>query len=68
MWPTIKFLGTIFICFFAMIGALGAKNPFPLFAVAWGVWIIYLFSLRAKREKELDRERLIRDILEKLEK
>lgn len=36
MWPTIKFLGTIFISFIAMIGALGAENPFPLFAVAWG--------------------------------
>lgn len=68
MWSTIKFLGTILISFIAMIGALGADNPFPLFAVTWGIWIIYLFSLRAKREKELDRDRLIRDILDKLDR
>ncbi|MEB2774620.1 hypothetical protein SYJ56_04840 [Algoriphagus sp. D3-2-R+10] len=66
MWSIIKLLGTLFISFNAMIGALGAENPFPLFAVAWGVWIIYIFSLRAKRKKELDKERLIREILDKL--
>jgi len=66
MWSTIKFLGTLFISFTAMIGALGAENPFPLFAVAWGVWIIYILSLRAKRKEELDKERLIREILDKL--
>ncbi len=42
-----------------MIGALGAENPFPLFTVAWGVWIIYILSLRIKSKKELDKERLI---------
>ncbi|MBB6327850.1 hypothetical protein FHS59_003493 [Algoriphagus iocasae] len=39
MWLVIKFLGTVFISFIAMIRALGAENPFPLFAVAWGIWI-----------------------------
>ncbi|UZD21144.1 hypothetical protein [Algoriphagus halophytocola] len=53
MWPTIKFLGTVFISFFAMIGALGAENPLPLFAVAWGIWIIYIISLRSKRKMRL---------------
>jgi hypothetical protein len=66
MWSVIKFLGTVFISFIAMIGALGAENPLPLFAVAWGVWIIYLVSLRSRRKKELDKERLIREILDKL--
>ena len=66
MWPTIKFLGTIFISFIAMIGALGAENPFPLFAVAWGIWIICIGSLRSKRKKEIDKQRLIREILDKL--
>ncbi len=66
MWPTIKLLGTVFISFIAMIGALGAENPWPLFAVAWGIWIIYIVSLRSKRKRELDRERLIREILDKL--
>jgi ABC-type anion transport system duplicated permease subunit len=66
MWSFIKFLGTVFISFIAMIGALGAENPFPLFAVAWGIWILYIVSLRTKRKKELDRERLIREILDKL--
>ncbi|UZD22320.1 hypothetical protein PBT90_02585 [Algoriphagus halophytocola] len=66
MWATIKFLGTLFISFIAMIGALGAENPFPLFAVAWGIWIIFIVSLRPRREKELDKEQLIREILDKL--
>jgi quinol-cytochrome oxidoreductase complex cytochrome b subunit len=66
MWPTIKFLGTVFISFIAMIGALGAENPFPLFAIAWGVWIIFILSLRAKRKRNLDKERLIGEILDKL--
>lgn len=66
MWSTIKFLGTLFISFIAMIGALGAENPFPLFAVAWGIWIIYIVSLRSRSKKELDKERLIREILDKL--
>jgi hypothetical protein len=35
-----------------MAGALGAENPFPLFAVAWGIWIIYIISLRSKGKKE----------------
>lgn len=51
MWNSIKFLGTIFISFIAMIGALGAENPFPLFAVAWGIWIIYILSLRQKEKR-----------------
>ncbi len=34
MWSTIKFLGTLFISFIAMIGALGAENPFLLFATS----------------------------------
>jgi hypothetical protein len=67
MWSVIKFLGTIFISFTAMIGALGAENPFPLIAVAWGIWIIYILSIRSKRKKELDEERLIREILDKLQ-
>ena len=66
MWSTIKFLGTLIISFIAMIGALGAENPFPLFAVAWGILIIYILSLRSKRKKEIDKERLIREILDKL--
>jgi hypothetical protein len=56
----------VFISFIAMIGALGTENPFPLFAVAWGIWILYVLSLRSKRKKELDKERLIREILDKL--
>jgi len=66
MLSVIKFLGTVFISFIAMIGALGVENPLPLFAVAWGIWIIYILSLRAKLKKELGKERLIKKILYKL--
>jgi hypothetical protein len=29
---------------------LNEPDPFPLFAVAWGIWIIYLLSLRSKEK------------------
>tara|TARA_R110002020_G_scaffold97701_6_gene232951 strand:+ start:6897 stop:7073 length:177 start_codon:yes stop_codon:yes gene_type:complete len=32
----------------------------PLFAVAWGIWSIYIANLRSKKKiKELDKEQLI---------
>ncbi|MBB6329003.1 hypothetical protein FHS59_004667 [Algoriphagus iocasae] len=40
MWSVLKFLSTLFISFIAMIGTLEAENPFSLFAVACGIWII----------------------------
>lgn len=37
-----KFLVTVVVSFFAMIGALGSENPWPAFLVAFGAWAIYL--------------------------
>lgn len=46
------FIATCFISTFALFGALGAKNPFPLFGVAFGIWALFLWgcSRRSKRE------------------
>lgn len=56
-----NFLHLIFTCtvsFFAFCGALSMKNnPWPGFAVAFGIWFIFVWrlSVRAKR-KAMQRE------------
>jgi len=55
MKTTLHFLFTCLVSFFALCGALGAKeNPWPGFAVAFGIWIIFFWrvSIRNKREAE----------------
>ncbi|WP_200974836.1 hypothetical protein [Echinicola sp. 20G] len=45
-----EILGTLFISFIALIGTLGAENPFSIFAVVWGMDYIYLqFAVKKKR-------------------
>ncbi len=57
---------TCLISTFAFFGALGQKNPFPCFAVAFGIWALFLwgYSRRSKREaaKRL-RERMFEDYM-----
>jgi hypothetical protein len=52
MKTTFFFIATCFISTFAFFGALGAKNPFPLFGVAFGIWVLFIWgcSRRSKRE------------------
>tara|TARA_R110002049_G_scaffold235251_1_gene408499 strand:+ start:2061 stop:2267 length:207 start_codon:yes stop_codon:yes gene_type:complete len=56
------------ISFFALIGALGSANPWPCFLVAWSVWIIFILSIvkRKRRDRDYDKEKMIREILDKL--
>jgi|GEM_PF-830151 len=53
---------------FALIGAMGAANPWPVFAVAFGSWFLLIWSLTSsggimqdKREREQAMEDLMRD-------
>jgi hypothetical protein len=51
MKTTIYFIFTCLISTGALLGALNAKNPFPAFIVAFGIWAVFLwgYSRRAKK-------------------
>ncbi|MGY3055505.1 hypothetical protein ACVWYG_003726 [Pedobacter sp. UYEF25] len=57
---------TCFISTGAMFGALGAKNPSPLFGIAFGIWALFIWGV-ARREKESanrkGRERLFQEYM-----
>jgi hypothetical protein len=63
------FLYFVFTCFVstgALLGALNAKNPFPAFAVAFGIWALFLwgYNRRAKKRAEKNEmERMFRDYM-----
>ena len=52
MKTTLYFILTLLISAGALLGAMNMKNPFPLFAVAFGIWalFIWLYHKRAKKE------------------
>jgi len=60
------FVATCFISTFAFWGALSMNNPFPAFAVAFGIWALFLWGY-ARRSKKLaerrSRERLFEDFM-----
>jgi uncharacterized protein (DUF486 family) len=50
------FIVTSCISTFAFWGALGAKNPFPLYAVAFGIWGLFLWGYNNRMKKEAARK------------
>jgi hypothetical protein len=60
------FVATCFISTFAFFGALSMKNPFPAFAVAFGIWALFLWGYARRSKKEAERrsrERLFEDYM-----
>jgi len=55
MKTTFYLIATCFISTFAFFGALGAKNPFPLFAVAFGIWALFIWGYNRRSKKEAAR-------------
>lgn len=51
----IYFIATCLISTFALFGALSLKNPFPCFAVAFGIWAIFLWGWSRRSKKEAAR-------------
>lgn len=45
------FLVTCVIATFGFFGALSMKNPWPGFAVAFGVWIIFIWSTTSPKRR-----------------
>lgn len=64
----IKIILASIVCTFAFIGAMGAANPWPAFAVGFGVWFLLIWSLmpsqegyQGKRKRQKALEDLMRD-------
>jgi len=45
-------IATCFISTFAFFGALAAKNPFPCFGVAFGIWALFFWGASRRSKKE----------------
>jgi hypothetical protein len=55
MKTAIYFIITCFISTGALLGATNAKNPFPAFAIAFGIWILFLWGYNRRSKKEAER-------------
>ncbi|WP_345213997.1 hypothetical protein [Mucilaginibacter gynuensis] len=66
MKTLIHFFITCFISTGALFGALSVLNPFPLFAVAFGVWGLFFWrwNVRMKRDaKKRYHERMFEEYM-----
>ncbi|WP_259065016.1 hypothetical protein HDF24_00300 [Mucilaginibacter sp. X4EP1] len=54
MKTALYFIITCFISTGALLGATNAKNPFPLFGIAFGIWVLFIwgYTRRSKIEAE----------------
>ncbi|MDB5117358.1 MAG: hypothetical protein JWQ79_2850 [Mucilaginibacter sp.] len=62
----IYFVITCFISTGALLGALNAKNPFPSYAIGFGIWAVFLWAYNRhakKRSEKNQMERLFRDYM-----
>jgi len=55
MKTAIYFIITCFISTGALLGATNAKNPFPAFAIAFGIWALFLWGYNRRSKKEAER-------------
>lgn len=49
------FVATCFISTFAFWGALSMQNPFPCFAVAFGIWALFFWGWNRRMKKQTER-------------
>ncbi|MES2111890.1 MAG: hypothetical protein V4577_24245 [Bacteroidota bacterium] len=57
MKTTLFFIFTCLVSTGAMLGALHEKNPFPNFAVAFGIWIFFIW-VRGRRSRKRNRQNI----------
>lgn len=55
MKTAIYFIITCFISTGALLGATNAKNPFPAFVIAFGIWALFLWGYNRRSKKEAER-------------
>ena len=66
MKTAIYFIITCFISTGALLGATNAKNPFPLFGIAFGIWALFLWGYNRRSKKQAERrnrERLFEEYM-----
>lgn len=66
MKTVIYFIITCFISTGALLGATNAKNPFPAFAIAFGIWALFLWGYNRRSKKQAERrnrERLFEEYM-----
>jgi len=66
MKTAIYFIITCFISTGALLGATNAKNPFPAFAIAFGIWALFLWGYNRRSKKQAERrnrERLFEEYM-----
>ena len=66
MKTALYFIITCFISTGALLGATNAKNPFPLFGIAFGIWALFLWGYNRRSKKEAERrnrERLFEEYM-----
>jgi ABC-type transport system involved in multi-copper enzyme maturation permease subunit len=51
MKTAIYFIITCFISTGALLGATNAKNPFPAFAIAFGIWALFIWGYYQKNRQ-----------------
>jgi hypothetical protein len=52
------FVYLVFTCFIytgAIMGALYSQSPFPLYAVGFGIWALFLWGLNRRMKKNAER-------------
>jgi len=66
MKTVIYFIITCFISTGALLGATNAKNPFPLFGIAFGIWVLFIWGYNKRSKKNAVRrnqERFFEDYM-----
>jgi len=55
MKTTLYFILTLLISAGALLGAMNLKDPLPLFAIAFGVWALFLWGYNRRSKKAGER-------------
>lgn len=71
MKTSTKLILTGLISTLAFIVSVGATNPWPAFAVAFGAWCLFAWSFKSdskKRKQEREKEELIDEFLKNFDR
>jgi hypothetical protein len=55
MKTALYFIITCFISTGVLLGAINAKNPFPAFGIAFGIWLLFLWGYQRRCKRQADR-------------
>jgi hypothetical protein len=55
MKTVVYFIITLLISAGFLLGALNTHNPYPLFVVAFGIWVLFFWGWRRRLKKQAER-------------